>query len=134
MTSLILREAARLLVGVMLMFSVFMLLRGHNEPGGGFIGGLIAAIAFSLYALACGPEAVREALRIDPRVLAMIGLGLSILAGLIALVEPAPFLTGIWAEIAGVKLGSPLVFDVGVFLAVIGAVLTIVLTLKEEQD
>jgi multicomponent Na+:H+ antiporter subunit B len=132
--SLILREASRLLVGAMLMFSVFMLLRGHNEPGGGFIGGLIAAIAFSLYALAAGPEAVRAALRADPRILAMAGLGMAILAGLIALLESGPFLTGVWGEIAGIKVGTPLLFDIGVYFAVVGAVLTIVLALKEQVD
>jgi multicomponent Na+:H+ antiporter subunit B len=134
MNSLILREASRLLVGAMLMFSVFMLLRGHNEPGGGFIGGLIAAIAFSLYALAAGPEAVRAALRADPRILAMAGLGMAILAGLIALLESGPFLTGVWGEIAGIKVGTPLLFDIGVYFAVVGAVLTIVLALKEQVD
>jgi multicomponent Na+:H+ antiporter subunit B len=134
MNSLILREASRLLVGAMLMFSVFMLLRGHNEPGGGFIGGLSAAIAFSLYALAAGPEAVRAALRADPRILAMAGLGMAILAGLIALLESGPFLTGVWGEIAGIKVGTPLLFDIGVYFAVVGAVLTIVLALKEQVD
>lgn len=134
MNSLILREASRLLVGAMLMFSVFMLLRGHNEPGGGFIGGLIAAIAFSLYALAAGPEAVRAALRADPRILAKAGLGMAILAGLIALLESGPFLTGVWGEIAGIKVGTPLLFDIGVYFAVVGAVLTIVLALKEQVD
>jgi multicomponent Na+:H+ antiporter subunit B len=134
MNSLILRGASRLLLGAMLMFSVFMLLRGHNEPGGGFIGGLIAAIAFSLYALAAGPEAVRAALRADPRILAMAGLGMAILAGLIALLESGPFLTGVWGSIAGIKVGTPLLFDIGVYFAVVGAVLTIVLALKEQVD
>jgi len=134
MNSLILREATRLLVAVMLMFSVFMLLRGHNEPGGGFIGGLIAAIAFSLYALAAGPEAVRAALRADPRKLAMVGLGLSLLAGLMALLDAAPFLSGVWTALGGVKIGTPLLFDIGVYFVVVGAVLTIVLALKQERD
>ena len=132
MNSLILREAARLLVAVMLMFSIFMLLRGHNEPGGGFIGGLIAAIAFSLYALASGPQAVRAAMRVDPRALAMVGLGLAVLSGLIALVEPAPFLSGVWTVVGGVKIGTPLLFDLGVFFTVVGSAVTVLLSLSEE--
>jgi multicomponent Na+:H+ antiporter subunit B len=134
MNSLILRETTRLLVGMMLVFSVFMLLRGHNEPGGGFIGGLIAAIAFSLYALATDAAAVRRALRIDPRTIAGVGLGIAILSGIVGvIVEGAPFLTGQWTTIADFKLGTPLPFDIGVYLVVVGAVLTIVLGIKEQQ-
>ncbi len=133
MNSLILREATRLLVALMLVFSIFMLLRGHNEPGGGFIGGLIAAIAFALYALATDAEAVRRALRADPRAIAAVGLGLAIVSGFLALLEPAPFLTGQWTTILGFKAGTPLPFDVGVYLVVVGAVLAVVLGIKEQQ-
>ena len=133
MNSLILREASRLLVALMLVFSVFMLLRGHNEPGGGFIGGLIAAIAFALYALATDAQAVRKALRADPRVIAAVGLGLAIGSGFLALLEPAPFLTGQWTTIMDFKAGTPLPFDIGVYLVVVGSVLTIVLGIKDQQ-
>ena len=53
----IFRTAARLLMPLLLLFSVFLLLRGHNEPGGGFVGGLVAAAAFALYAIAFGVQA-----------------------------------------------------------------------------
>ena len=66
---------------LMLLFSVYMLLRGHNEPGGGFIGGLIAAIGFALYAIAHGSAAARRVLRIEPNTIAMTGLGIALLAG-----------------------------------------------------
>ena len=82
MKSLILSAATRLLVALMLLFSVYMLLRGHNDPGGGFIGGLIAGIGFALYAMAHGTEAARRALRLDPGVSAMLGLRIALLAGL----------------------------------------------------
>lgn len=138
MNSLILNAATRMLVALMLMFSVYMLLRGHNEPGGGFIGGLIAAIGLALYAIAHGTEAARRALRIDPRNIAMVGVGIAILAGLAAsLAGDAPF-SGQWwfvgadQEGKGLPLSTVLVFDVGVYLAVIGAVMTLVLTLEEE--
>ena len=58
MNSLILNTATRFLVALMLVFSIYLLWRGHNEPGGGFVGGLIAAIGFALYAIAYGPAAV----------------------------------------------------------------------------
>ena len=138
MNSIILNAATRLLVALMLMFSVYMLLRGHNEPGGGFIGGLIAAIGLALYAIAHGTGAARRALRVDPRTIAMTGIGVAILAGFSAwLAGDAPF-SGQWwfiggdEESKGLPLSTVLVFDVGVYLAVIGAVMTLVLTLEEE--
>jgi hypothetical protein len=66
MNTLIFRTIAPLLTVVMLVFSVFILLRGHNEPGGGFIGGLIAASALAIYGMAAGPEAARRALKAHP--------------------------------------------------------------------
>ncbi len=138
MNSIILNAATRLLVALMLMFSVYMLLRGHNEPGGGFIGGLIAAIGLALYAIAHGTGAARRALRVDPRTIAMVGIGVAVLAGLSAwLAGDAPF-AGQWWFVGGdevskgLPLSTVLVFDVGVYLAVIGAVMTLVLTLEEE--
>ncbi len=138
MNSLILGAATRVLVALMLLFSVYMLLRGHNEPGGGFIGGLIAAIGFALYAIAQGTAAARAALRIDPRDLGMIGLGLALLAGLFAAVFGEPPFTGQWwffggsGDDKGLPLSSVLVFDIGVYLVVVGAVLTLVFALEEE--
>ena len=139
MNSLILSAATRLLVALMLLFSVYMLLRGHNEPGGGFIGGLLAAIGFALYAIAHGTSAARLALRIDPRTIAMAGLGIATVAGLVpALVGDPPF-TGQWWFIGqgdtgkGLPASTVLVFDIGVYLVVVGSVLTLVLALEEES-
>lgn len=138
MSSLILQAATRVLVALMLLFSVYMLLRGHNEPGGGFIGGLIAAIGFALFAIAHGTTKARRALRIDPRSIAMAGLGTTIAAGLAsALIGDPPF-TGQWWFIGaqpgskGLPLGTVLLFDIGVYLVVIGAVLTFVFALEED--
>lgn len=138
MNSLILRTATRLLVSLMLLFSVFLLLRGHDAPGGGFLGAMIASIAFVLYTLADGPAAVRRTLRMAPRKIAACGLGLALLAGLVAAFAGLPLYTGLWTviEAAAVDeelgLGTPLLFDLGVYIAVVGAVLTIVLALEEE--
>jgi multicomponent Na+:H+ antiporter subunit B len=79
--SIILNAATRLLVALLLLFSVFMLLRGHNLPGGGFIGGLIGATGFVLYAIAQGADATRKALRYEPQNIAMIGLGIALASG-----------------------------------------------------
>ncbi|MEM7423159.1 MAG: putative monovalent cation/H+ antiporter subunit A [Pseudomonadota bacterium] len=136
--SMILQAGTRILFSLILLFSLYMLLRGHNEPGGGFIGGLIAAIGFALYSVSHGTEVARRALRIDPRVIAMVGLGLALLAGLIAAAFGDPLFTGQWWHVAaegddkGVPLSTVLLFDVGVYLVVVGSVLTLVLTLEEE--
>ncbi|MEM6826189.1 MAG: MnhB domain-containing protein, partial [Pseudomonadota bacterium] len=84
MNSIILRAGTRYLAGLLLLFSMYMLIRGHNEPGGGFIGGLIGSTGFVLYAIACGTEDARKALRILPQNIAMAGLGIALLAGIFA--------------------------------------------------
>ncbi|HAU19383.1 MAG TPA: Na(+)/H(+) antiporter subunit B, partial [Marinobacter adhaerens] len=72
--TLILHTAALAIMPLQLMFSVFLLLRGHDEPGGGFIGGLVAASAFVLYAFAFGAESTRKLLRVSPRDILAAGL------------------------------------------------------------
>lgn len=138
MSSLILRTATRFLITLLLLLSVFFLFRGHNEPGGGFIGGLVGASAFALYAIAFGVSRARRALRLDPRAFIGIGLLAATASGLAAAFVGLPFLTGQWAEVrlGGVEklpLGSPVLFDIGVYLVVIGVTLTVILNLEEES-
>ncbi len=138
MNSLILNTATRFLVALMLLFSVYMLLRGHNEPGGGFIGGLIAAVGFALYAISHGTEGARRALRKDPRTIAMVGLAIALFAGLASAVFGDQAFSGQWWFIGategykGFPVGTVLLFDIGVYLVVVGAVMTLVLALEEE--
>jgi multicomponent Na+:H+ antiporter subunit B len=130
--SLILETASRLLLPLLLLFSVFVLLRGHNEPGGGFIGGLLAAGALSLYLMAHGPAAARRVLRVDPRTVVGLGLIASAVSGCLALLAGRPFLTGLWLPrpVPGIgKAGTVLLFDLGVYLVVAGTTFLIVLTL-----
>ena len=132
--SLILRTATRLLMPLLLLFSLFELLRGHNEPGGGFVGGLLAAGSLCLYLLAHGPEATRRVLRIDPRTLIGGGLLAALGAGLAPLFLGQPFLTGLWAKqpVPGLgKVSTVLLFDIGVYLVVAGTTLLMVLTLSD---
>lgn len=133
MRSLILSTAVRLLFRLMVLFSLFLLLRGHNLPGGGFVGGLVAAIAFTLFAIADSAAAVRRALRVDPRHLVVAGLAIALLSGLFQVAAGMPYLTGAWVHPGGFPLGTPLLFDVGVYLTVVGSVLTLVLTMEEER-
>jgi multicomponent Na+:H+ antiporter subunit B len=134
MTSLILSTATRYILPLLLIFSIFLLLRGHNEPGGGFVGGLVAAAAFALYVIAFDVATARRTLGIDPRTLIGLGLLLALSSGLVSLFGGLPFMTGLWGE-ASVPLlgkpGTPLFFDIGVYLAVIGVTLTIIFALAE---
>jgi len=135
--SLILRATTRLLLPLFLLFSLFLLFRGHDSPGGGFVGGLMAAAAVSLYALAFDVDAARRLLRIDSRSLVGLGLLAACGSGVLGPVMGRPFMTGVWISIpvaeTRVYLGTPLLFDTGVYLAVVGVIATIVLPLVEEK-
>jgi multicomponent Na+:H+ antiporter subunit B len=137
MNSVILATVSRLLTGLLLVFSVFLLLRGHNLPGGGFSGGLVAASAFVLFAFASGFPAARSMLFFTPHVIIGFGLVVAIVAGLAGNVAGLPFLTGLWDKTAlpviG-KLGTPLLFDVGVYFAVLGVTTLIVFSLGEDAE
>jgi multicomponent Na+:H+ antiporter subunit B len=119
----------------LLLFAVFLLMRGHNQPGGGFVAGLVVAASFILYSIAFGVAAARRALLIGPSTLLGVGLLVAFGSGLPGLVFGKAFMTAIWITITTsstpLQVGTPLVFDIGVFLAVIGVVLTIVFTLAE---
>ncbi len=138
MNSIILRAGTRYLSGLLLLFSLYMLLRGHNEPGGGFIGGLTGATGFVLYAIACGTAEARAALRVMPQNIAMVGLGIALLAGLSAALFGDALFTGQWLFLGatetskGLPLSSVLVFDIGVYMVVFGSILSLVFAMEEE--
>ena len=130
--SAIFRTAARLLMPLLLLFSVFLLLRGHNQPGGGFVGGLVAAAAFALYAIAFGVQRARQALLVRPMTLLGAGLLIALISGLPSVLRGRPFLTAWWMS-GPVAVGTPALFDVGVFLVVAGVVLMMIFALAEES-
>ena len=135
MHTVIFRSSAPALTGLMLLFSVFILLRGHNEPGGGFIGGLLGAAALALHALAFGADAARRALAVHPMDICAAGLTLAILSGLPAFFVAEPFMTSQWLVFdlgdSEIALSTPLFFDIGVYLVVFGAFIAIALSLQE---
>lgn len=131
MTSVILKTATRLVGALVLVLSVYLLWRGHHAPGGGFIAALVAATGFALVVLAEGPGVVRRGLRIRPQYLIGAGLALSMGAGLVGMIRQQPFLAGIWWPSTSAVAGTPLFFDAGVFLVVLGAILTVLLALEE---
>ena len=131
MNSIILKSATRLVSALVLVLSIYLLWRGHHAPGGGFIAALVAATGFALVVLAEGPGVVRRGLRIRPQYLIGAGLALSMGAGLVGMIRQQPFLTGIWWPSTSAVAGTPLFFDTGVFLVVLGAILTVLLALEE---
>ena len=132
----ILPSAARLVVPLQVAFSVYLLLRGHNLPGGGFIGGLVLACALVLRAM------------VDPKrtpkfdLIALSGLGLLVALGsaVLPLLMGRPFFTGVWGgeiwlpTVGKLKLGTPLTFDIGVFLVVTGVAAKLLLVLLAETS
>lgn len=131
MSSLMLRTAARVLMPLLLLYGIFLLFRGHNAPGGGFAGGLVVAAAYSLSSFAFGTAAARRALIVHPSQLIGAGLLLALGSGLLPILTSKPFLTAQWLA-PDMGLGTPLVFDLGVFCVVIGVVLTMTFMLGEE--
>lgn len=135
MKSLILQTASRVMLPLLLFFAIFLLLRGHHLPGGGFSGALVASSAYMLFAIAHGREAALARLRTDPQRLIGAGLCVVLAAGLAGVAADLPFLTGLWLSMelpwGRLDVGTPLLFDAGVFLAVTGVALSILLSLLE---
>lgn len=182
MKTSILATAIRLLVPLFQVFSLYILFRGHNHPGGGFIGGLIGSIGFIFYAMVYGPkqavhtflnirlfiedktdtfndtrfdkqaqkvhseervEASEAAtpnnpsrvLRLEPMYLIATGLFLAATSGLLGLFLQDAYMAALWADfylpILG-KPGTPILFDLGVYLLVLGVVVKITFIMSEE--
>lgn len=135
----LLQIASRQIAPLLAIMSLIVLYRGHNLPGGGFIGGLIAASSILLLLLASGLDGVRRILRFDPHLLLGLGLAIAAGSGLFAWFRGEPFMTGLWLPsislplLGTVHLGTPLLFDVGVYLTVVGFTLTATLALADEE-
>ncbi|QJD58885.1 DUF4040 domain-containing protein [Pseudomonas sp. gcc21] len=120
--SVLLRQGMRPLAAIMLAVSLVVFWRGHNYPGGGFIGGLVAATGFALLVLTFGRGIQRGLGRVPPTTIIAAGLACAMGAGIGAVLLGDSYMTSRWAEPFGVKLGTPLLFDLGVFLTVFGSV------------
>jgi len=124
--SYIFKAAVRLLFFLVNVFALYLLLRGHNLPGGGFIAGLASAIALVLLSLAIGLEELHRVMRFDPMRMAAAGLAMAAVTGAAPLLFGRPFLEHFDAHLTGLPLlgelhvGTALAFDIGVFLVVVG--------------
>ena len=135
--SLILRTATLIVLPLQMVFSIFLLLRGHDEPGGGFIGGLVASGALALFLYAYGVQALNRLLVISTKDLLAVGLLLGLVATVPAVFLGEAFFTAQWLQFSLgdnlIKLSTVLVFDVGVYLTVIGTLGTMFTALAESQ-
>jgi multicomponent Na+:H+ antiporter subunit B len=127
----LLPAAVRLVVPALVVFSIYLVLRGHNLPGGGFIGGLVLASALVLRVMV---DPKREP-KSDLISLAGIGLLVALGSAVMPLLTGRTFFTGLWGgeiwlpAIGKLKLGTPLLFDIGVFLVVTGVAAKMLLVL-----
>jgi monovalent cation:proton antiporter len=135
--SLILTTVTRLVFFVVLLFSLYLLLRGHNSPGGGFIAGVMTALGILLQSIASDLHYVRLVFRVEPRVLAGVGLMTSLATGLVPMLLGYPFLTSTFGHVhvpglGEVEIASAFFFDLGVYFVVVGGSLLMMITLAEE--
>lgn len=121
------------------IFAVHLLLRGHNEPGGGFIAGLATAISLVMLMLALGLERTHRILAVEPVSLAAVGLALATLTALAPLLFGRPFLEHFDTHldlplIGDLHLGTPLAFDTGVYLLVVGVTCKMIFMLAKSSQ
>lgn len=138
MTSLILSRITRVVVHIIFLFSIFILFKGHHEPGGGFIAGLMTSVAIVLVYISYDIQTVRKIIRFPFSILISLGLFFAAGTGLGSIILGFPFLTHTFGYfdlplLGTVELTSGLSFDVGVYLVVVGATLLIISSLGGES-
>ena len=137
MSSLILRTAMRLILPLTLLFGAFMALKGHNEPGGGFIGGLVIAVGLAMYRMSHGAAALEKLVPVHPRWLIFTGLAVATATAATPLLMGEPVLRSFVEHLHLPVLGdfhfaSAVFFDLGVLLVVVGSSMGIVTRFGEE--
>ncbi|WP_077326446.1 Na(+)/H(+) antiporter subunit B [Virgibacillus siamensis] len=135
---LILRTTTSIIVFILLGFSIYLLLAGHNSPGGGFIGGLITASAIMLLYISYGSETIEKILPINYRLLVPIGLLLALGTGIGSFFFSVPFLSHTYGYFhipffGELELATAMLFDTGVYITVLGVTLTIILSISKDQ-
>lgn len=137
MSELYLRLLDRILTPILWILSLWLFLRGHNAPGGGFIAGLAAAAAFQLQILSRGDTYVRGLIGPYLQPMTGIGLALTTIAALMGLFQ-GTFLKAGWLFLhigsVEIELGTPQIFDLGVYLVVISVVVSYLLSLARRRD
>ncbi|WP_430785761.1 Na(+)/H(+) antiporter subunit B [Virgibacillus flavescens] len=135
---LILRTTTSLIAFILFGFAIYLLLAGHNAPGGGFVGGLVTSGAIILMYMSYGLEAVDKILPVNFRTLIPLGLLIALSTGLGSFLFDVPFLSQTYGyfhvPIFGeIELATAMIFDIGVFVTVVGVTMTIILSIANDQ-
>lgn len=136
MNSVILQLASKYIRFIFLVFAIIVLMRGHNQPGGGFIGGLLAALSMVYKGFAYSLQSVKSKTENSSRWLLITGLCTILLSFLPSVLSRQSLMTGQWIRISfagDLKLGTPLLFDIGVFLSVAGVTLLFLFSLTKND-
>lgn len=133
----ILQTVTKLVVFIILTFGVELFFAGHNNPGGGFIGGLVLSSAIVLLYLVYDMETVHKGIPVDFKLVAALGVMLAVGTGLGAVLFGAPFLSQAFSHFnlpifGNTELATVVLFEVGVALTVVGTVVTIILSISED--
>jgi multicomponent K+:H+ antiporter subunit A len=128
----------RLLLPIAWVVALYLFLRGHNEPGGGFVAGLVVAIAFIAQYMVAGTQWVEARMHLRPPLWIAFGLSTALATGLGALAFGHPFLTThtahvVWPVLGELHVASALFFDLGVFAVVVGATLLLLTALAHQS-
>jgi multicomponent Na+:H+ antiporter subunit B len=137
--NMMLQTAMRYIMVVVFTFSLYLLFAGHNAPGGGFIGGLMTASAFLILYLAFDKKSMKKAIPFDFTILIGIGLLLAVGTGIASMLFGYPFLTHFFDYFqlplfGEVELTTALPFDLGVYFVVVGAAMSIILTIAGDDE
>ncbi|URN96493.1 MAG: Na(+)/H(+) antiporter subunit B [Candidatus Pristimantibacillus lignocellulolyticus] len=137
-TDVYLQTATKILVFIIMTFSIYVLFAGHNNPGGGFIGGLITASALILLYIAFDLQSVRDIIPVDFKKLGATGVLIALLTGVASLVLNIPFLSQAYTYVdlpflGKTELATAMIFDLGVYLAVLGTTMTIITSISEDD-
>ncbi|WP_010649146.1 Na(+)/H(+) antiporter subunit B [Oceanobacillus massiliensis] len=136
--NMILQTTTSLIAFILLGFAVYLLLAGHNSPGGGFVGGLMTSGAILLLYMAYGIETVKKMLPVNYTMLIPIGLLLAVGTGIGSFIFNVPFLSHTFGYFTfpvfgEVELATAMLFDFGVYFTVVGVMMTIILTIADDQ-
>lgn len=131
----ILQSITKIVVFIILTLAVYLFFSGHNNPGGGFVSGLILASALVLLFLAFDTDTIQKGIPIDFKLIAAFGTLLIVLTGLGSIIVGVPFLSQTFTFIdlpffGEIELATVTVFETGVSLAVVGVVVTIILSIS----
>jgi multicomponent Na+:H+ antiporter subunit B len=129
--SVLLAEGAKMMLPLLFLISIYLWYYGKDHPGGGFSGGLVAAAAFALDIIAFGTSQSKRALSVQPQTVTGTGIILMFVSGIIPILVGKQFLTAIWINAGEMAIGTPMIFEAGIYLVVAGVVLTIIYSLAE---